>query len=337
MAVSQIPQLGCLGAALLGCIGAALGKPAAGQLRPQGRNGALDGEQLPLVIAVNAGHGLHESLGIGMGRMAEQFRLLGVLHNLAGVHHVYFIADVRHHAQVVGNHQNRGVVFLLQMLHQRQNLCLHRHIQGSGWLIRNQKFRVQHHGHGNADALPQSAGKLVGVGAVAFLRVGDAHVVEHLNYPALGLGLSNLLVEEDCLPHLLAHGDGGIQGGHRLLENHADFAAPHLLHFLFGAAHQIPPFKFDAAFLYINRLIQQAHEAAGGHTLAAAGFTHQANGFALGNVKIDSVHRMSLIAILKGNHHTQPLDGDNIILIHVRLPFIDSWGRGHRSAHRQSG
>ena len=48
----------------------------------------------------------------------------------------------------------------------------------------------------------------------------------------------------------------------------------------------------DPAARDLARVVDQAHDAQGGHALAAAGLAHQPQGLALGDRKRDAVHRV---------------------------------------------
>ncbi len=70
-------------------------------------------------------------------------------------------------------------------------------------------------------------------------RIGDADQAEELDGALVrrsGVGAAVLL---DRLGDLPADGENGIQRRHRLLEDHADIAAPNFTHFLVGELHEV--------------------------------------------------------------------------------------------------
>ena len=132
--------------------GAARG-PAAGV-----RHQARDGPQ-PGAAVLHAWQGVEEARRVGVEGVVEDILQCAVLHDAAGVDDAHAVADLRHDAQVVGDHEHGGAVLPLELLHHVQHLGLDGHIQGGGGLVGNEQLRVADEGHGDNHPLLHTAGK----------------------------------------------------------------------------------------------------------------------------------------------------------------------------------
>ena len=63
-------------------------------------------------------------------------------HHLAAVHDHHTVHRLRHHAEIVGNHNQRHPQLLLQRFNELEDLRLHRHIQSSCRLVSDQQARL---------------------------------------------------------------------------------------------------------------------------------------------------------------------------------------------------
>ncbi len=79
----------------------------------------------------------------------------------AALHHRDAIADLRRHAQIMGNEQHRQAEPRFEVFKQVQNLRLHRHIERRDGFVGDQDFRLERQRAGDADALPLAAGEFV--------------------------------------------------------------------------------------------------------------------------------------------------------------------------------
>ena len=91
------------------------------------------------------------------------------LHDVPQVHNHDAVAEMLDNPQIVGNEHVRQVEFLLDVLHQVDDLSLNGHVQGADRLIADHKFRIQRNRPGDSHTLPLAAGKLMGI-AVNMLR-----------------------------------------------------------------------------------------------------------------------------------------------------------------------
>ena len=65
--------------------------------------------------------------------------------------------------QIMGDKEVGQFMLFLQLLEQVDDLCLDGDIQSGDGLVADNKFRIQSKSTGDADALPLSAGKLMGI------------------------------------------------------------------------------------------------------------------------------------------------------------------------------
>jgi len=98
---------------------------------------AFQNEAMPLHLRVWNRDRREERLGIGMQRSFIEFFSRGQLNKLSQVHYSNPIANIPHHAEVMGDKDIREVVFLLQVLHEIQHLRLSRYVQGRDGFIGN--------------------------------------------------------------------------------------------------------------------------------------------------------------------------------------------------------
>ena len=220
------------------------------------------------------------------------------LHCPPGVHDGHLVADLGHHAQVVGDdHQAaRGT---LEPPHDVQDLGLDGHVQRRGGLVGDEEGGVVDDGHGDHHPLPHPAGKLVGILVDPGLRRGDPHVGEGLDHlPAHLLRLHLRVVKGEALPDLPAHGEDRIQGRHGLLEDHGQLGPPDMAHLLLGHLQYIFALQQDLAPLHLRRVGQQPHHGQARHALAAAGFPHHAQSFSFLHLQAQFVQQIEHLAVV---------------------------------------
>ena len=157
--------------------------------------------------------------------LLEDGRDRGVLDHLTQVHHQHAVAQLAHHAQVVGDPQDRHAQLVAAFFHQVQDLRLHGDVERGRRFVRDQQAGVAHHGHGQHHALAHAAGELVGVAVdhLFGIRHVDAAQRRDRHLPRGVLG--DRLVVEDGLHDLKADRVRGVERGHRLLEHHGHVAA----------------------------------------------------------------------------------------------------------------
>ena len=174
----------------------------------------------------------------------------------------------------MGDEHDGGAVFLLQIVHQPQNLRLNGHVQSGGRLVGNQNVGLTGKSHGDHDTLPHTAGQLVGILLGNCLRVRDLHRFQHLDALGGGFLLAHALMDDERLGQLLLHAEHRVQAGHGFLKNNGNSVAPDVVHLLGGDLGEILSVKGDGAAGDIAVGIQQPQHAHSGDGLAGTGLTH---------------------------------------------------------------
>ena len=102
---------------------------------------AIDGLQ-PILRSREAGNGIKEALGVWMMVIAvEKILKRTILYDFARIHNCHILAGLGDDPQIMCDHHNSHVDFLLHILNQMKHLCLNRHVQCCGGLISDQKLR----------------------------------------------------------------------------------------------------------------------------------------------------------------------------------------------------
>ena len=245
----------------------------------------------PVLPADTPGDRLHQLDRVRMARPA-QHRFAGAdLRHPPRVHHADAVAHLIDHAQVVGDQQQGHPELMLEVLHQLQNLSLHGDVQGRGGLVGDHQPRPAGDGHGDHHPLAHPAGQLVGVAVQHHVRGGDAQLLQQFPAAPAGLGTPHPLVEHQGLRQLVGDGVDGVEGGHRLLENHRDLVAPDFPQHAFLRAQQFPASEADAPAGMEAGRADQAHHGERRHRFAAGRLPHQGQAFPLRDGKRDPVHR----------------------------------------------
>ena len=209
-----------------------------------------------------------------MHRIAEDLVDLPFFHQFARIHDADAVCDLRHDAEVVGDEQHGSVLLVAHVLHDVEDLRLHRYVQGGGRFIRDQELGMARQHHGDHHPLAHAAGQLVGEGFDAFLRIGDLHVPVELDDPFTGL-LPGHAVQPEGFRHLRSGAVYGIEGIQGVLEDHADVLAPDPFHFALREPGEVLIFEEDAAAYLFVVVDGQAHDGMGHGGFAAAGLAHQ--------------------------------------------------------------
>ena len=225
-----------------------------------------------------------------MQGLLEERDLLGLLNNLATVHHDHAVGDLGHHTQVVRDEEHAHVELVTQVVDQVQYLGLDRHVQGGRRLVRDEQLGLARERHGDHHALAHATGHLVRVVARAVLRAGDANQAQHLDGAGPRLVLLHVGVGLDGLHDLVAHAVDGVERRHGLLEDHRDLVAAHVLHLALGKPQQVLTVKGDRAGCDVARLLQQPHDGKRRHGLARTRLAHDGEYLALLDGEGHAVH-----------------------------------------------
>ena len=181
---------------------------------------------------------------IRMRRMVEQLQHRRLLHGAAGIHHDHALAGLRHHAEVVGDQQDRRADPLLQLQHQPQDLRLDRNVERRGRLVGDQQLRASR-------PAPSRSSR---AGACRRRTGADSRgpAARHPEYapaaasrapapapPRVQQSRWMRTASAICAPI----GVHRVQAGHRLLEDHGDAVAADVAHLRFGQRQQFLPSK----------------------------------------------------------------------------------------------
>ena len=223
------------------------------------------------------------------------------LHDAAVIHHDHFVGDIGHHAEVVGDHEDRHAELFLQVLHQLEDLRLDRHIERRGRLVGDQERGPAHQGHGDHGALAQPARKLERVCLECFRGIRKADQAQHFLGYAVGLALFLGEMQPKGFADLIAHRVQGRKRGHRLLKDDRNAPAAN------GANFPAVVLEFrDVGRRAVGcRIIEQhltardvgdtrqnTHDRLRDDRFARAGFAHQGDGLAARDAKRNTVDRL---------------------------------------------
>src|SRR5439155_12787671 len=115
---------------------------------------------------------------------------------------------------------------------------------------------------------------------------------EQLDCAGTRLLLGHAHVKLEGFAYLLADGKHGVEGGHRVLEDHGDLIAPDVAHLVVAILEQVfAPVKHLARLRLAGRPGYQAHDGEGRDALARTRLAHDAQRLALVEVEGNAVHR----------------------------------------------
>ncbi len=118
----------------------------------------------------------------------------------------------------MGNKDDREAEFFAQAHNLCQNLALHHHIKGGGWLVHNQDFRREGQGDGDDGALAHTAAQFVWIAAQAV--GGNADQLQQFEGALFaGIGSHIGAVRAQDIHDLRAHRHDRVEGVHGALED----------------------------------------------------------------------------------------------------------------------
>ena len=212
-----------------------------------------------------------------------------------GVHDVHAVGVPGHDAQVVRDDQHRDPEAPREVLHELEDLGLDRHVERGGRLVGEDQRRVARDRHRDHHPLAHPAAELVRVLAQPPLGIRNPHHAEQLGRAPARLGRGKTQVDLEPLGELAPDREHRVQRGHRLLEDHADLAAPHVTHRLFGELQEIAALEQDLATDDPARGPgDEPHDAQRADALAAARFPDDAQRLAGRDFEgdpVDGIHR----------------------------------------------
>ena len=249
----------------------------AGDGRQQARRGALR-------------QGRQQGRGVGVHGVGEQALHTLRLDLLAGILDHDPVDGLGDHAHVVGDQDQRHAALALQVEQQVEDLRLDGDVERRGRLVGDQQLGVAGDRHGDHHPLAHAARELVREGAEPVLRRGDADEVQQLQRPGAGRLAVHALVEAQGLGELELDGEAGVQGAHRLLEDHRHVLADQIAalaraELQQGLALEVQPVGGDP-----GGPGQKAHDRQHGDALARAALADDAHDLAGVDGEVDAVH-----------------------------------------------
>ena len=223
-----------------------------------------------------------------MRRLIEDIARFAIFHGTTGIHHQHFVADACHHAQVVGDHDNRRVELALQLVQQGHDLRLNGNVQRGGRFIGNQQLWPAQQRHRNHHALTHTARKLMREHAHTLTCFRHFHRIQHFDRLFKSFRFTQAFVQHQDFHQLLAYAHIRIQRGHRILENHRDLFGAQLVQLVLRQVKDFTTVEFSGA---ANHAVssQQAHQRKGGLRFPGSGFPHDPQRFTRAQVEVEIV------------------------------------------------
>ena len=245
-----------------------------------------------------------------------------LLHHAALVEHDHFLRQVGDDPQVVGDDEHGHPELGLQLLDEREDLRLDRHVERRGRLVGNEKGRPAHERHRDHRPLPQAAGQLERIHLERARRVGKADEAQHLLGALHAFLAADAMVQVQGFAHLVADRMERRQRHHRFLEDHrnvppADPAERDAVGFELGdvARRLLRPRsrEKDLAGRDLRRFRQDPHHRLRRYGLPRARFADQRDGGPRADPKRDALER--------GHHRSAFVEFEGQIL---NLDQVDS-------------
>jgi len=162
-------------------------------------------------------------------------------------HHCHAVGDFGDHAHVMGDEEHGGAVIALQIADQRQNLLLRGHVQRSGRLVGDQKFRFQHQRHRDHDALALAARQPVRIGGENALDLRQANLLHHVEDAPAPRSRVEIGMSAQHLVDLATDRHHRIERRHRLLKDHRHGGGAQLPQAAIAGAEKLFANQLDAA------------------------------------------------------------------------------------------
>ena len=237
-----------------------------------------------------------QRLGVRMLRMVEQLLRRRLLDDLAGVHDGDLVGRLGDDAHVVRDDDHRHLVLLAQLLEQVEDARLHRDVERRRGLVGDQQPRLARQRDRDHHALPHAARIAVRIVVEALARVRDVHLFEQLDRALPRSVAREVEMPLHRLGQLRADRQRRVERRHRVLEDHRDLPAAHVLELALGQMHEVAALERDRAARDARGLREQAHDRERRHRLAAAGLADDAERLALLDGEADAVDGVHVAA-----------------------------------------
>ncbi len=193
---------------------------------------------------------------------------------------------------------------LAQLQQQLHDFRLDGHVERGGRLVGNDHVRVEQQGDGDDDALTHAARQLVRVLVQTPLGRGNVDLAQLVERDLAGIATADAAVRLEAFDHLLADGQHRVERHHRVLEDHRDLVATHLLQLPRFHGGQLAAVETDAAAGDVARLGDQVENRECGHRLAGTGFADDPQAFTAIQREADTTQRLDF-ALAQGEAHIE--------------------------------
>ncbi len=292
-------------------------------------DGAGDGGELLAARGVEPRDGAEQAGGVRVPRAGEQLVALAPLHDPPRVEDVDLVTEAGDDPEVVGDHDERGVGALDELLEQGEDLRLDRDVEGGRRLVGDEQTGLAGQGHRDEGALAHPAAHLVGVVLETAVGVGDADPLEQVPGDRHGGLARHLLVPLQDLGDLAADRDDRVQRGERVLEDHRDVAAAAVAQVGVGEPEQVGSLEERLALDRVPAAGEQPHDRERGDRLPAAGLADEADGLAGPDVEADAVDGRERVLALAPEGHPQVAHDQQRLLTAGGGAVAGGGGRGH--------
>ncbi len=167
------------------------------------------------------------------GRVEDRVHV-GLLDHLTGIEYRDLFAGFCDDAEIVCDHDDRGIVALAQIVHQVQDLGLYGHVQRGGGFVGDEQARVIDERDGDHHALQHAAGEVMGIILEDLRRTGDFDSLEHFQRGVVHLRTCSDRMKSRVSRICSSMVYIGIKRGHRFLKNHGDVLAAQFAQLGFG-------------------------------------------------------------------------------------------------------
>src|SRR5260221_3643495 len=290
---------------------AAVAEAAAALLADEVRDEAGDRAEM-LAAPGLAGHrdAAQQALRVGMQRPAEDLIDAAGLDDLPGIHDGDGGDDAGDDAEIVGDQDDRHVELALQRREQMQDLRLDGDVERRRRFVGDDELGPAHQRNGDHDALTQPARELMRILAQPARRRRDADLLEQEDGTLARRAARAAAMAQEDLLELVADRVGGVERGHRLLEDHRHAIAADILHAALPELDEIGAGEGEARRAAPCPLGQEIHDGKRGPCLAAAALADDAEGLAARHREADAADRVEH-AVGERDLDVEPLDLEN--------------------------
>ena len=211
-------------------------------------NSGVVSEQNLVLFQLRIGNGDsgNQATGVRMQGVVKQFLRICYFHDIALVDNTDTIGDKADNRQVMGDEEIGNITFLLELLHQIQDLGTDGNVQCGNRLVSNNQLGLHNHCTGNTDSLTLTAGELVGV--TGQMLGQQANIID--DFLDLSNAVSFVFEELEVVQTFgndVVNSCALVQGSCRILEDHLDITDDLTIQALAGLARNAHTLILDLA------------------------------------------------------------------------------------------